>query len=140
MLYGKGHFYGENVSLYWNLAKGTIAKATTVVGTRGYFTRTLLDTFKVGNVFLISGVQIRDPDNNYNFLWVEDFPLFLPSEDRIGELESTHHPFTAPVAEHTPLIYSAPQKVNVFVLFLMFSVTTCCLCVYTFDISLFFVI
>ncbi|XP_071802616.1 aspartate--tRNA ligase, mitochondrial-like [Asterias amurensis] len=65
----------------------------------------------VANLLENKGVQIRDPDA-YNFLWVEDFPLFLPSEDRIGELESTHHPFTAPVAQHTPLIYSAPQKVQ----------------------------
>ena len=32
---GKGHFYGENVSFYWNLAEGTTAKAQ---GT-SYFTK-----------------------------------------------------------------------------------------------------
>ncbi len=38
---GKGHFYEENVNLYWNLAKCTTAKAkgTTAiaVGAVGYF-------------------------------------------------------------------------------------------------------
>ena len=39
---GKGHFYDEeNLSLYWNLAKGTTAKApgtmAIAVGAVGYF-------------------------------------------------------------------------------------------------------
>ncbi|XP_022085390.1 aspartate--tRNA ligase, mitochondrial-like isoform X2 [Acanthaster planci] len=57
------------------------------------------------------GVPVRDP-NHYSFLWVEDFPLFLPSEGRDGELESSHHPFTAPVPEHSDLIYTSPLEVK----------------------------
>ncbi|XP_038063597.1 aspartate--tRNA ligase, mitochondrial-like [Patiria miniata] len=58
------------------------------------------------------GVPVRDPDV-YRFLWVEDFPLFLPSEDGAdGDLESSHHPFTAPVPQHVDLMYTDPLKVQ----------------------------
>lgn len=32
---------------------------------------------------------------NYKFIWVLDFPMFLPNESTC-QLESVHHPFTAP--------------------------------------------
>lgn len=32
---------------------------------------------------------------NYKWLWVLDFPMFMPNEST-GQLESVHHPFTAP--------------------------------------------
>ncbi|XP_063076312.1 aspartate--tRNA ligase, mitochondrial [Engraulis encrasicolus] len=57
------------------------------------------------------GVSVRDP-SAFHFLWVVDFPLFLPSEDDPDQLESAHHPFTAPVPEDTHLLYSEPHKVR----------------------------
>jgi aspartyl-tRNA synthetase len=42
-------------------------------------------------------VSIRSNTDN-NFLWVVDFPMFTLSEET-GEIESTHHPFTAPHPE-----------------------------------------
>ena len=39
----------------------------------------------------------------FNFLWVVDFPLFTINEDT-QKLESTHHPFTAPIKEHEHLL------------------------------------
>uniref|UniRef100_A0A3Q4M275 Aspartyl-tRNA synthetase 2, mitochondrial n=1 Tax=Neolamprologus brichardi TaxID=32507 RepID=A0A3Q4M275_NEOBR len=57
------------------------------------------------------GVVVRDP-SAFHFLWVVDFPLFLPKEDDPEELESAHHPFTAPVPEDTPLLYTDPHKVR----------------------------
>ncbi|KAJ3594899.1 hypothetical protein NHX12_004204 [Muraenolepis orangiensis] len=39
------------------------------------------------------GVALRDPAE-FHFLWVVDFPLFLPKEEDPGALESAHHPFT----------------------------------------------
>lgn len=46
--------------------------------------------------------QLRDP-KDFKFLWVVDFPLFSRNEDT-NELESTHHPFTAPIKEHEHLV------------------------------------
>ena len=45
---------------------------------------------------------LRDP-KDFKFLWVVDFPLFARNEDT-NELESTHHPFTAPIKEHEHLV------------------------------------
>ncbi|XP_053325433.1 aspartate--tRNA ligase, mitochondrial [Spea bombifrons] len=58
-----------------------------------------------------SGVSVRDP-TAYHFLWVVDFPLFLPKEDNPQELESAHHPFTAPHPDDTELLYKEPEKVR----------------------------
>ncbi|XP_066537614.1 aspartate--tRNA ligase, mitochondrial isoform X2 [Hoplias malabaricus] len=57
------------------------------------------------------GVPVRDP-SVFHFLWVVDFPLFLPKEDDPGQLESAHHPFTAPVPEDAHLLYTQPSKVR----------------------------
>ncbi|PVU90505.1 hypothetical protein BB561_004845 [Smittium simulii] len=34
--------------------------------------------------------------SDYNFLWVEKFPLFTIEPDDIKKIKTTHHPFTAP--------------------------------------------
>ncbi|XP_076151343.1 aspartate--tRNA ligase, mitochondrial [Alosa pseudoharengus] len=57
------------------------------------------------------GILLRDP-SVFHFLWVVDFPLFLLKEDHPEQLESAHHPFTAPVPEDTHLLYSEPHKVR----------------------------
>ncbi|XP_077414524.1 aspartate--tRNA ligase, mitochondrial isoform X2 [Vanacampus margaritifer] len=57
------------------------------------------------------GLTVRDP-LAFHFLWVVDFPLFLPKEDEPEQLESAHHPFTAPVPEDTQLLYTEPEKVR----------------------------
>uniref|UniRef100_A0A8C1LHI9 Aminoacyl-transfer RNA synthetases class-II family profile domain-containing protein n=1 Tax=Cyprinus carpio TaxID=7962 RepID=A0A8C1LHI9_CYPCA len=57
------------------------------------------------------GVPVRDP-SVFHFLWVVDFPLFLPKEDDPEMLESAHHPFTAPVPEDAHLLYTHPHKVR----------------------------
>ncbi|KAE8610347.1 hypothetical protein XENTR_v10012088 [Xenopus tropicalis] len=57
------------------------------------------------------GVPLRDP-TAFHFLWVVDFPLFLPKEDNELELESAHHPFTAPHPEDTALLHTDPAKVR----------------------------
>uniref|UniRef100_A0A8C4KDZ2 Aspartyl-tRNA synthetase 2, mitochondrial n=1 Tax=Dromaius novaehollandiae TaxID=8790 RepID=A0A8C4KDZ2_DRONO len=58
-----------------------------------------------------AGLVLRDPAV-FHFLWVVDFPLFLPKEDNPTELESAHHPFTAPHPSDTSLLYSDPTKVR----------------------------
>uniref|UniRef100_A0A667Y9M8 Aspartyl-tRNA synthetase 2, mitochondrial n=1 Tax=Myripristis murdjan TaxID=586833 RepID=A0A667Y9M8_9TELE len=57
------------------------------------------------------GVSIRDP-SAFHFLWVVDFPLFLPKEEDPEQLESAHHPFTAPVPEDAELLYTEPHRVR----------------------------
>ncbi|KAM7401335.1 hypothetical protein PAMA_005501 [Pampus argenteus] len=57
------------------------------------------------------GVSVRNP-SAFHFLWVLDFPLFLPKEDKSEQLESAHHPFTAPLPEDTQLLYTEPHKVR----------------------------
>ncbi|XP_004596358.2 aspartate--tRNA ligase, mitochondrial isoform X1 [Ochotona princeps] len=57
------------------------------------------------------GVALRDPAL-FSFLWVVDFPLFLPKEENPRELESAHHPFTAPHPDDIHLLYTEPEKVR----------------------------
>ncbi|KAJ2062371.1 aspartate--tRNA ligase msd1 [Coemansia sp. S146] len=53
------------------------------------------------------------PSDKYNFLWVEDFPLFTrESDDAHGKLSATHHPFTAPVESDLSLLGTDPAKVH----------------------------
>ncbi|KAM9323384.1 aspartate--tRNA ligase, mitochondrial [Pholidichthys leucotaenia] len=57
------------------------------------------------------GFSVRDP-SSFHFLWVVDFPLFLPKESSPEELESAHHPFTAPLPEDIHMLYTEPHKVR----------------------------
>ncbi|XP_054458644.1 aspartate--tRNA ligase, mitochondrial [Anoplopoma fimbria] len=57
------------------------------------------------------GASVRD-HSAFHFLWVVDFPLFLPKEEEPEQLESAHHPFTAPLPEDTQLLYTEPHKVR----------------------------
>lgn len=63
------------------------------------------------NLLESHGVSLRDP-SVFHFLWVVDFPLFLPKEDSPMELEAAHHPFTAPHPEDTALLYTEPYRVR----------------------------
>jgi aspartyl-tRNA synthetase len=49
--------------------------------------------------------------DQWNFLWVIDFPLMSYDEER-GGYAATHHPFTAPVPEDAALLDSDPKKVR----------------------------
>ncbi len=51
------------------------------------------------------------PANQFDFLWVVDFPL-LSFDKEQNRWYSSHHPFTAPVAEDIPLLTSDPRKVR----------------------------
>ncbi|ESN98102.1 hypothetical protein HELRODRAFT_193089 [Helobdella robusta] len=55
------------------------------------------------------GISVYEDDDSMNFLWIENFPLFLPKEDGSGGLESAHHPFTAPHPDDLTCIYSNPE-------------------------------
>lgn len=44
-------------------------------------------------------------------VWIVDWPLFHRDPDT-GELDSAHHPFTAPADDHVPLLKSEPERVR----------------------------
>lgn len=57
-------------------------------------------------------------EDRYNFLWVVDFPLFSKKDadsqdiNTGGELESEHHPFTAPHPDDAHFMFDHPEKVR----------------------------
>ena len=51
-----------------------------------------------------------DPDR-FDFLWVTDFPL-LSFDKEMNRWYSSHHPFTAPVAEDVPFLTEDPKRVR----------------------------
>src|SRR3954466_2902883 len=55
--------------------------------------------------------KLTIPQNQFNFLWVVDFPL-LTFDKEMNRWYSSHHPFTAPVAEDVPLLKTDPKKVR----------------------------
>ncbi|CAF0754292.1 unnamed protein product [Didymodactylos carnosus] len=46
----------------------------------------------------------------WSFLWVTDFPLFT-YDSQTSSLESTHHPFTAPIDEHLAILDNHPLDI-----------------------------
>jgi aspartyl-tRNA synthetase len=62
------------------------------------------------NVLKEQGKLTIDP-NRFDFLWVVDFPL-LHFDKEQNRWYSSHHPFTAPVAEDIPLLKTDPRKVR----------------------------
>lgn len=50
-------------------------------------------------------------DNQFNLLWVTDFPMF-EKDDETGALKAMHHPFTHPKEEEIPMLDTAPEKVK----------------------------
>ncbi|XP_023658227.1 aspartate--tRNA ligase, mitochondrial isoform X3 [Paramormyrops kingsleyae] len=75
--------------------------------------RSLLGKLRLQCVQLLEdkGMIVRDP-SDFHFLWVVDFPLFLPKKEYPAELESAHHPFTAAHPEDLPLLLKEPHKVR----------------------------
>lgn len=55
--------------------------------------------------------KLQIPHDKFNFLWVVDFPL-LSFDKEQNRWYSSHHPFTAPVADDIPLLKSDPKKVR----------------------------
>jgi len=51
------------------------------------------------------------PADRFDFMWVVDFPL-LSFDKEQNRWYSSHHPFTAPVAEDIPMLKTEPKKVR----------------------------
>jgi len=49
--------------------------------------------------------------NQFNFLWVNDFPMFEWDETE-GKISAVHHPFTSPKPEHLELFETEPLKMK----------------------------
>jgi aspartyl-tRNA synthetase len=62
------------------------------------------------DVLKSQGRLVIDP-RRFDFLWVVDFPL-LSFDKEMNRWYSSHHPFTAPVAEDIPLLKQDPKKVR----------------------------
>jgi len=60
---------------------------------------------------LVKRGKLTIPADQWNFLWVVDFPLMSYDEER-GGYAATHHPFTSPVPEDVPLLDSDPKTVR----------------------------
>lgn len=59
----------------------------------------------------ISHNKLSIPEDQFNFLWVVDFPLMTYDEEQ-GRFVATHHPFTAPVPEDIELLKTDPHGVR----------------------------
>ncbi len=60
---------------------------------------------------LVKRGKLTISKDQYNFLWVIEFPLMLYDDEK-GAYASAHHPFTAPVTEDVPLLESNPKAVR----------------------------
>jgi len=55
--------------------------------------------------------KLNVPATRFDFLWVVDFPLMSFDKEQ-NRWYSSHHPFTAPVAEDIPFLKTDPKKVR----------------------------
>ena len=55
--------------------------------------------------------KLTIPADRFDFLWVVDFPL-LSFDKEQNRWYSSHHPFTAPVAEDIPFLKTEPKRVR----------------------------
>jgi aspartyl-tRNA synthetase len=55
--------------------------------------------------------KLTIPAGRFDFLWIVDFPL-LSFDKEQNRWYSSHHPFTAPMAEDIPLLKTDPRKVR----------------------------
>ncbi|MGH8021540.1 MAG: amino acid--tRNA ligase-related protein, partial [Opitutaceae bacterium] len=60
---------------------------------------------------LVKRGKLTIPADQWNFLWVVDFPLMSYDEER-GGYAATHHPFTSPAPEDAALLDSDPKAVR----------------------------
>ncbi|MDP6795172.1 MAG: aspartate--tRNA ligase [Verrucomicrobiota bacterium] len=55
--------------------------------------------------------KLTIPSDQFNFLWVVDFPLLMFDKE-MNRWYSGHHPFTSPVADDVPKLTSDPKAVR----------------------------
>jgi aspartyl-tRNA synthetase len=73
---------------------------------------TILGRIRLESSYLLKARgRMNLPTDQYNFLWVIEFPLMLWDEEEKRYI-SAHHPFTAPVVADEPLLATDPAKVR----------------------------
>ena len=71
---------------------------------------TILGRIRLDSVALLKKRSVLTVSaDDYQFLWVVDFPLMLRDEET-GKYAAAHHPFTAPLDEDIPLLDSDPKS------------------------------
>ncbi|MGC8538455.1 MAG: aspartate--tRNA ligase [Candidatus Micrarchaeia archaeon] len=63
----------------------------------------------MGKLRKMIGDKVAKYSSDYEFLWVEKFPLF-EKDEVTGKLKPAHNPFTAPTPETAGLIETEPEK------------------------------
>ena len=58
---------------------------------------------------LAKQLEILKDNNNYEFVWITDFPLYEYDEEE-NRYVAKHHPFTSPKDEDLELLETAPEK------------------------------
>ncbi|CAG9768342.1 unnamed protein product [Ceutorhynchus assimilis] len=80
-------------------------------GSKNY-ARKLLGKIRLEYVkYLEDSFKLQIRKKGLHFLWVLDFPLFEMNEES-GELQSAHHPFTAPHPDDLALLNQDPLKIR----------------------------
>ncbi len=51
------------------------------------------------------------PSGTFHFVWITEFPL-LEFDEAEGRFTAKHHPFTSPLEEDLPLLFTIPEKVR----------------------------
>ncbi len=87
----------------------SLSEGETLFIVGGERARELADSLKR---FLVKKLDIQ-PESDFYFLWVVEFPIFKLGED--GRLEPHHHPFSMPYEEDVELIDSDPLNVRGYV-------------------------
>ncbi len=72
----------------------------------------ILGRIRIESAKLLAGRgRLSIPQDQYNFLWVVDFPLMIYDEE-LGRHVAAHHPFTAPVEDDIHLLEKDPHSVR----------------------------
>jgi aspartyl-tRNA synthetase len=66
---------------------------------------------QVQEMLQTKGLAPKFKHDQLKFLWVEEFPLFTRDEQD-DSIQSTHHPFTAPMSADIPLLEADPERVR----------------------------
>jgi len=110
-----GEKFEGNLSKFFNekVQKEIIKKVNASKGDILFF---VADNKKITNAAMAGlrleiGKRLKLMKDEFNFVWITDFPLLEFSEEE-NRLVSVHHPFTSPKGEDMALLSKSPEKVK----------------------------